>query len=596
MKTGRGLRCRPWRASARLRPPPRHTQFSLASFLPILNCFDYNKNPLTQENGSAASGGIVFAAYGLQLYFAGSIDFPTAAYASCRFFRFPALPQAERGNQTLEEAGLRGEFLAGGSALLTGGGVGLYHTGNLVNTLGYLIDGGCLLFHRFHHDGHLRCHTPRADAGALQGLSDLVHDAAALGHSGDGAFDQILGGLGGFVRLVGQVANLVGNHGKALSGGSGTGRLHSGVQRQNICLESNVLDCGNDLADLLGGAGDFAHRHVELLDIFHADAQLAACLLDKLAGFPGGLGGPLGVSGDVADGGGEFLYGTGLLRGALGQGLSAVGYLLGAVGYLHGALPNPAHGIIEPGQDAVQGNSDGYKISHIFLPGGSGQIPGGNGIQRRSNLADVGPETMDRFLKYVGQLPNLVIRLDGDGALPAAVQAQIALLQAAGHLGDLGQRGRNGLSQIRCHEKDTRNDDGEAHQRGPDYRHKDLAVGVFGGDTGKDQSVDHAGVIPGGNVGTQVFFVQDGCLAYIALSLLQNNFGQLCGQRGPHGPLPVLDHSSVGPGIPLENGKLTAHAAFQIIQQLIDIVCAAGLAQNIIQHIGSIGAALFQHP
>ena len=34
---------------------------------------------------------------------------------------------------------------------------------------------------------------------------------------------------------------------------------------------------------------------------------------------------------DVADGGGEFLYGTGLLRGALGQGLSAVGYLLGAV-------------------------------------------------------------------------------------------------------------------------------------------------------------------------------------------------------------------------------------------------------------------------
>jgi len=24
-----------------MRPPPRHTRFSLASFLPILNCFDY---------------------------------------------------------------------------------------------------------------------------------------------------------------------------------------------------------------------------------------------------------------------------------------------------------------------------------------------------------------------------------------------------------------------------------------------------------------------------------------------------------------------------------------------------------------------------
>ena len=37
----RGLRCRPWRASARLRPPPCHAMFSLASFLPILNRIDY---------------------------------------------------------------------------------------------------------------------------------------------------------------------------------------------------------------------------------------------------------------------------------------------------------------------------------------------------------------------------------------------------------------------------------------------------------------------------------------------------------------------------------------------------------------------------
>jgi len=40
---GRGLRCRPWRASARLRPPPCHTPFFLASFLPLLNRFDYIK-------------------------------------------------------------------------------------------------------------------------------------------------------------------------------------------------------------------------------------------------------------------------------------------------------------------------------------------------------------------------------------------------------------------------------------------------------------------------------------------------------------------------------------------------------------------------
>ena len=37
-----GLRCRSWRASARLGPPPCHTAFSHASFLPILKCVDYS--------------------------------------------------------------------------------------------------------------------------------------------------------------------------------------------------------------------------------------------------------------------------------------------------------------------------------------------------------------------------------------------------------------------------------------------------------------------------------------------------------------------------------------------------------------------------
>ena len=35
------LSSRPWRASARLRPPPCHAAFFLVSFLPILNCVDY---------------------------------------------------------------------------------------------------------------------------------------------------------------------------------------------------------------------------------------------------------------------------------------------------------------------------------------------------------------------------------------------------------------------------------------------------------------------------------------------------------------------------------------------------------------------------
>ena len=269
----------------------------------------------------------------------------------------------------------------------------------MVNPLRNLADRSGLLFHRLYHDGHLGRDAAGADAGAVQGPGYLVHHMTALGHGGDGAFNQVLGGLGGFVGLVGQVADLVGNHGKALSGRSGPGRLHGGVQGQDVRLEGNVFDGGNDFADFLGGAGDLAHRHVELLDVFHADAQLAPRLFHKLTGLLRGLGGPLGVSGDVADGGGELLDGAGLLRCALGQSLGGIGHLLGPGGYLFGAFPDLAHGFTQLGLDAVQGDLDGHKVSHVFLPGGGGQVPGGNGVQYGGNLADVGAEPLDCSIK-----------------------------------------------------------------------------------------------------------------------------------------------------------------------------------------------------
>ena len=54
----RGLRCRPWRATARPRPPPRHALFSLASFLPILNRIDY----IDENEGENVPGKIKIAA------------------------------------------------------------------------------------------------------------------------------------------------------------------------------------------------------------------------------------------------------------------------------------------------------------------------------------------------------------------------------------------------------------------------------------------------------------------------------------------------------------------------------------------------------
>ena len=186
--------------------------------------------------------------------------------------------------------------------------------------------------------------------------------------------------------------------------------------------------------------------------------------------------------------------------------------------------------------------------------------------------------------------------MNGDAALLAAGKAQVALLQAAGHPGNLRQGSGNGLFQIPCEEKDAHNDDGKAYQGGIDYRHKNLMVGLCGRDAGKEEAVDRSGGVSGGDIGAQVFLIQNSCPAHIALSFLQHNFRQLGGQRGAHNPLPVLDHGGVGPGISFKDGKLTAHAAFQIIQQLVDVLCAAGLAQEVIQHIGAVGAALLQHP
>ena len=181
--------------------------------------------------------------------------------------------------------------------------------------------------------------------------------------------------------------------------------------------------------------------------------------------------------------------------------MGGIGHLLGAGGYLFGTFPNLAHGFVQLGLNAVQRDLDGHKVSHIFLPGGGSQIPSGNGVQDRSDLADVGPEALDRSFKNEGQLADLIIGVDGDAALFSAGQAQVALLQVGGHPGDLSQRRRDGLFQIPREEKDTKDNDAKAHQSGPNDRHKNLVVGLRGGNTGKNEAVDRSGGVPGGDIG-----------------------------------------------------------------------------------------------
>ena len=97
--------------------------------------------------------------------------------------------------------------------------------------------------------------------------------------------------------------------------------------------------------------------------------------------------------------------------------------------------------------------------------------------------------------------------MNGDGDFLPVGQAQVALFQPLGHPGNLGQGEGDSLFQIGRQEENTGDDDGNAYQGGPDYRHENLVVGVGGGNAGEEQPVNRAGGVPGGNVGTDVLFV-----------------------------------------------------------------------------------------
>ena len=83
---------------------------------------------------------------------------------------------------------------------------------------------------------------------------------------------------------------------------TGTGRFYCSIQRQHINLECDILDCSNYSTNLFRGIRNMPHCLIQLFDMIHADTQLAARLFHILAGLPGGLSGPLGVSGDISDG------------------------------------------------------------------------------------------------------------------------------------------------------------------------------------------------------------------------------------------------------------------------------------------------------
>jgi hypothetical protein len=67
---------------------------------------------------------------------------------------------------------------------------------------------------------------------------------------------DLLGRTGGALR---QFANFLGNNGKSLAGIAGTRGLDTGVERQQVGLEGDLVDDRNDLVDLAGRLFDIRH-------------------------------------------------------------------------------------------------------------------------------------------------------------------------------------------------------------------------------------------------------------------------------------------------------------------------------------------------
>ena len=101
----------------------------------------------------------------------------------------------------LHHTSLAGQLLAGGSSLFGGGGVGLNHSRDLIDTIGDLAEIDCLLLIALGKLLHSRNNVLDIAGYFIQGDSGLVGNAGALIYGGNGGGDQIGNALGGLSGL-----------------------------------------------------------------------------------------------------------------------------------------------------------------------------------------------------------------------------------------------------------------------------------------------------------------------------------------------------------------------------------------------------------
>ncbi|MNJ28057.1 hypothetical protein D3C77_225820 [compost metagenome] len=200
--------------------------------------------------------------------------------------------------------------------------------------------------------------------------------------------DHLVDLFGRFLGAMGQVANLVGDYGKATTGFTCTGRLDGCVEGQQVGLLGDALDHIEDLADVTGagvegfdlraGFADFLRQRGHRRDgFFH---HLAA-VVGLFAGAAGVLRGVGGVAGDFLGGGAQFVDRRGhavgaqaLLFGTDDRGIGGAHYLLRQVVYLAGGRRYFGNRGVNPLDELVEGTGQFTEFVLVLYYQAAGQV------------------------------------------------------------------------------------------------------------------------------------------------------------------------------------------------------------------------------
>ena len=192
----------------------------------------------------------------------------------------------------------------------------------------------------------------------VEALRDLVADLGARAAFHDRFLDDFGGFLGGVGAAAGEIANLVGDHGKTKACLSGSGGFDGGVQGEDVCLEGDLVNRPDDFGNLVSGFMNLGHGPDHVLHVGQAGFGGRPGLMGNFFRLVGVLGIALGEGGDLLEGGTGFLERGGLFARAFGKTLARGGHLCGGRGELLGTV---FQAVGRPHEVFVDSHDDAYR-------------------------------------------------------------------------------------------------------------------------------------------------------------------------------------------------------------------------------------------